>query len=138
MDTDQNSGYREHAHTADWELDAWAPDLPALFEQVARGMYSLAGIQLQACPRTRQTIHLSADDPETLLVSFLSELIYLIESQGLCFDTFNFKFEGTQLWAFLEGAHQAKQDKEIKAVTYHNLSIQPTAHGLTVRVVFDV
>ena len=36
-------GFREHAHTADWELEVWAPDLPALLEQAAHGMYAISG-----------------------------------------------------------------------------------------------
>ena len=41
-------GFREHAHTADWELEVWAPDLPTLLEQAARGMYAISGVQLAA------------------------------------------------------------------------------------------
>ena len=43
----QSSGFREKEHTADWELDVWAPDLPALLEQAARGMYWLMGARLE-------------------------------------------------------------------------------------------
>ena len=40
------AGYRELEHTADWELEAWADDLPGLLEQAARGMYALSGVRL--------------------------------------------------------------------------------------------
>ena len=43
----QPAGFREKEHTADWELDVWAPDLPALLDQAARGMYWLMGAQLE-------------------------------------------------------------------------------------------
>jgi len=29
----ENPGYREVEHTADWELEVWAADLPGLLEQ---------------------------------------------------------------------------------------------------------
>jgi SHS2 domain-containing protein len=45
IDSNQVAGYREREHTADWELEVWAPDLPRLLEQAARGMYRLAGLR---------------------------------------------------------------------------------------------
>jgi SHS2 domain-containing protein len=42
------------------------------------------------------------------------------------------------LHASLEGAQLVSIDKEIKAVTYHNIAIKKTPRGLQVRIVFDV
>ena len=61
-------GYREVEHTADWELEVWATDLPGLLEQAARGMAQLSGMRLQVEPRVARSLSLSANDPETLLV----------------------------------------------------------------------
>jgi hypothetical protein len=47
-------GFREHAHTADWELEVWAPDLATLFVQAALGMYALSGVILQPGRRLRK------------------------------------------------------------------------------------
>jgi SHS2 domain-containing protein len=135
---DQLAGFRELEHTADWELEAWAPDLPALLEQSARGMYALAGARLQAGPRLDRRLDLPMKDPESLLVTFLAELLFLEEQDGLAFDTFNLHIEGELLHASLGGAQLASIDKEIKAVTYHNLAIQKTPRGLEVKIVFDV
>ena len=38
----------------------------------------------------------------------------------------------------IDFAAYSKQSKEIKAVTYHKLAIQPGPRGLEVRIVFDV
>ena len=135
---DQLAGFRELEHTADWELEAWAPDLPALLEQSARGMYALAGARLQAGPRLDRRLDLPMKDPESLLVTFLAELLFLEEQDGLAFDTFNLHIEGELLHASLGGAQLASIDKEIKAVTYYNLAIQKTPRGLEVKIVFDV
>jgi SHS2 domain-containing protein len=135
---DQLAGFRELEHTADWELEAWAPDLPALLEQSARGMYALAGARLQAGPRLDRRLDLPMKDPESLLVTFLAELLFLEEQDGLAFDTFNLHIEGELLHASLGGAQLVSIDKEIKAVTYHNLAIQKTPRGLEVKIVFDV
>ena len=134
-------GFRENAHTADWELEVWAPDFPALLEQAARGMYLLSGVHLAEGPRLTQTLSLSAQDSESLLVQFLSSLLWFEENQHLGFDNFDIKILGDEpyrLSANLEGSTIISMDKEIKAVTYHNLAIQTTQDGLRVVIVFDV
>jgi len=132
------SGFREIAHTADWELQVWAPDLCTLLEQAARGMYELAGIRLKTGPRLDRKIDLQSVDRESLLVGFLAELLYLGEVEGLGFDTFDLSLENKALHAQLNGAPVESQTKEIKAVTYHNLAIRQTESGLEANIVFDV
>jgi len=134
-------GFREKAHTADWELEVWAPDFPALLEQAACGMYALSGVHLEEGPRLTQTLSLSAQDSESLLVQFLSNILWFEENQHLGFDNFDIKILGSEpyhLSANLEGSTIISMDKEIKAVTYHNLAIQTTQDGLRVVLVFDV
>ncbi|HEX7975385.1 MAG TPA: archease [Anaerolineales bacterium] len=135
---DISAGYREIEHTADWELEVWAPDMQMLFELAARGMYSLAAARLQAGPRLIRSLELTGRDPEMMLVSFLGELLFLGVQEGIGFDAFDLQFGEHALHARLGGAPLESQDKEIKAVTYHNLAIRKTARGLEVRIVFDV
>lgn len=132
------AGFREIEHTADWELEAWAPDLSGLLEQCARGMYSLSGARLQPAPRQARRLEFQAYDAESLLVKFLSELLFLGYQEGLAFDRFHLAIEGYQLQANLEGAPILSIDKEIKAVTYHKLEVRQTERGQEVRIVFDV
>jgi SHS2 domain-containing protein len=132
------AGYREVEHIADWELQVWAPDLPTLLEQAGRGMYALEKIHLHPAPRQTRDMRISAGDAEHLLVSFLSELLWLSENDGLAFDIFKLELDDLFLSARLHGAPIAEQAKEIKAVTFHNLSIHKTDCGLEVNIVFDV
>jgi len=134
----KRSGYREHEHTADWELEVWAPDFSGLLEQAAQGMYSLSGTRLKSGPRIKRSIVLKGADPETLTVNFLAELLYLGEMKNLAFDGFVISSSKNQVQATISGAQIAHQDKEIKAVTYHNLTIRETRGGLEARIVFDV
>ena len=138
MTTQTLSGYREVSHTADWELEVWAPDLCSLLEQAAFGMYHLAGARLSSSPRRIRRIELSFHDPEMLLIDFLTELVYLIESEGLAYDEFELQLEGDQFIAEITGAPLASLTKEVKAVTYHNLIIHATDRGLEANIVFDV
>lgn len=132
------AGFQEREHTADWALHVWAPDLPALFEQAARGMYHLAGARLQQGPCVARTLELEAGDLEILLVTFLTELLYLGEQEGLGFDSYQLRLEENRLRAEVTGGRLAGLDKEIKAVTYHNLEIRRGTRGYEVTIVFDV
>jgi SHS2 domain-containing protein len=131
-------GFREISHTADWELEVWAPDLGSLLEQAARGMYHLTELKLSSHPRLTRKFEISFLEPETLLIDFLTELIYLTESEELAFDEFNFQFDGDQLIALVNGAKIDSLSKEIKAATYHNLDIRESRDGLVANIVFDV
>lgn len=134
----EEAGYRELAHTADWELEVWAPDFPALLEQAGRGMNALSGLRLLESPRQQRWLVLSAQDEESLLVAFLEELLYLAEIEGLGFDTYTLSVVSLHLDARLEGAPMLSRDKEIKAVTYHRLRITRDNNFYRVRIVFDV
>jgi SHS2 domain-containing protein len=134
----RSAGYREIEHTADWELEVWAPDQTGLLEQAARGMYALARARLKDGPRRKRKLKLKMGDPESLLVRFLSELLYFGEQEGLGFDEYELTLGDRELIAELSGAPLASIDKEIKAVTYHNLKVLESENGLETRIVFDV
>lgn len=138
MAPQSSSGYREIDHTADWELEVWAPDLPGLLEQAALGMNQLTGVKLASQPRISKQISLYNLDRETLLVDFLNELLFYAESEGLAFDHFELKIDGDQMGAQVDGAPIASMSKEIKAATYHNLKIIENKQGWMASIVFDV
>lgn len=132
------AGFSEREHTADWELEVWAPDFPSLLEQAALGFVAITSTTLKEEARQSRTLILSAGDRESLLVKFLQELLILSEQERLGFDQFQFIQKGDSLKVHMKGAPIQTQDKEIKAVTYHNLSVRETAEGLQVNIVFDV
>ncbi|MEJ2582295.1 MAG: archease, partial [Acidobacteriota bacterium] len=131
-------GHREVEHTADLELEVWAPDMPALIEEAARGMYGLMGVVVSAEDRCHRQLEFSSDDGEQLLVSFLEELLIIAEAEDLAVDGFLFALAGGNLLARLEGGSIVSRDREIKAVTFHNLIIRETERGLQTRIIFDV
>ncbi len=135
--------YAEIPHTADWALRVWAADLPALFSEAARGMNSLAGAVLTASPRQEVPFETSAPDAESLLVAFLTELVYYAEQEHTGFDEFTLELNPDsggllRLRAILRGARIEVLNKAIKAVTYHRLEIRKTEQGYETTIVFDV
>jgi SHS2 domain-containing protein len=134
------SGFEEIDHTADWALRVWGRDLDDLFHQAALGMYFLMETRLSE-PESEPVHHrleLEAGDPESLLVAFLSDLLYLDEVQGLAFDRFDFHPIPGGLAIELQGARIVGQTRLIKAVTFHGLEIVSSEMGLEAKVVFDV
>ena len=131
-------GFEEISHTADWSARVWADDLPSLFKESARAMNTLAGTRIGNGARRRTRFEAEGPDAESLLVAFLSELVYYQEQENLAFDEFELTMEDQRLKAEMEGAQIASSEKAIKAVTYHNLNIQRTNQGLETTIVFDV
>ena len=142
-------GFEEIPHTADWSVRVWTDDLPSLFAETARAMNSLAGVETGSSPRVKRTFASKGEDSESLLVAFLSELIYYQEQENLAFDQFEFQVEepaptgavaskGQKLRVEMEGAEITSMDKAIKAVTFHGLKIKKTERGFEVTIVFDV
>lgn len=134
----QTSGYQEIEHTADIELHVWGPDLVTLLKQAAKGMYALSGTQLTEEPRLSRAFEISFWDRETLLVDFLSELLFYGEDEKVGFDEYQLEIDENKLNARAEGANIESQKREIKAVTYHNLEILETERGLATSIVFDI
>lgn len=138
MQDERPAGFEEVEHTADWQLNVWAPTLAGLFTQAARGMYALSNIKFEAAEREVREVSLEAYDLESLLVAFLSELLYWIESEKLAFELEHIRVDNTEISASLVGGRITRQDKEIKAVTFHNIHIERQDGLYRVSVVFDV
>lgn len=131
-------GFHEIAHTADWALRVWAPDLSGLLVEAACGMTALMDIEFNGTQLVQRSIELFAEDAESLLVAFLSELLFIGESEGIGFSQAQLSIHGCQLNGELVLQQIKSQSKEIKAVTYHNLAIHETENGLETVIVFDV
>lgn len=131
-------GFQEIPHTADWSVRVWAEDLPALFAESARAMNALAGTLVGKSPRVKRKFEAEGPDTESLLVAFLSELIFYQEQQNLAFDTFEVNIHSQKLEVEMEGVEIESVDKAIKAVTFHNLKIERTDRGFETTIVFDV
>jgi SHS2 domain-containing protein len=101
-------------------------------------MYALMHARLQGELRESYRFEIAAPDRETLLVTFLSELLYFTQRDDVAFDRFDLAYDGERLIADVEGAPIESVAKEVKAVTYHNLAVRETARGLEATLVFDV
>jgi SHS2 domain-containing protein len=131
-------GFEEISHTADWSVRVWAQDLPSLFGESARAMNSLSGTRIGNGLRVNRTFEVEGPDVESLLVAFLSELVFCQEQENLAFDEFTIEVKSEKLNVEMKGAQISSLEKAIKAVTYHNLQIKVTEQGFETTIVFDV
>lgn len=133
-----DAGYKELDHTADWALKVWAPDLESLLVTAAKGMYEISEVVTLGKDGVEEQFSLVSQDDESLLVDFLSELLYYAEKENIAFLEFNLTLDQSSLEAKLVGRPIKFRKKEIKAVTYHNLEISRQNDKLEVTIVFDV
>jgi SHS2 domain-containing protein len=109
-----------------------------LLVQAAKGMYALLETHPGSGDLVRVPITLPYESQETLLVAFLSELLYYLEEDHLVFEAFDLALDGRQAFGHLLGRAAGTPVKEIKAVTYHNLEVVFTRQGCAATIVFDV
>lgn len=132
--------FEEVEHTADRAVRIYGGNLQELLQNAAKGMNSLmVSERIPSSRQVKKTIALETLDAESLLVQWLSELVYWAETEMLVFHEFDIdSVSPTHVRATIYGGRANHLDKHIKAVTYHNLQILQTETGLVATVVFDV
>ena len=133
--------WEEVEHTADVALLVRGVTLAELFANAARGMLNLAlgGVEAPVGEQERVAVALQAPDLETLLVDWLTELVYLMEDGAFVASKVEvLGVERNALRAEVIGGAGGSLQRHIKAVTYHDLSIEETEDGYQATIVFDV
>ncbi len=131
--------FEEIPHTADAALRVWGNDLRELFINAAHGLAWLMADSQTVRPEKEVALDLSAPDVETLLVTWLGELIYLNERDGLVFIEFDLEeVTPTHLRGTARGGRPGEVRRFVKAATFSNLAIRPTERGLETTITFDV
>jgi SHS2 domain-containing protein len=127
--------------TADMAFAAYGRDLDELFSNAARALTSVM-YDGKVGSRIVRKIELEEKEDIVLLQKWLSEIVYLHDSKRLLFSKFDVKTDGKRLSATIYGEkYDKKKHKfiiDIKAVTYHRMSIDKIKEGYRCTVVVDV
>jgi SHS2 domain-containing protein len=138
------TGFTFIDHTADVGVRAWGGSEEAVFEEAAKGMFSLV-----CDPQTvgsEETLSVSVEAPpadhELLLVAWLNELLYLFEARRILFSEFRVLELGestlkAEVAGEALGSHHAVCGG-VKAATYHGLKLARTKDGWEAEVILDV
>ena len=128
-------------HTADVGIIAYGAKLEEAFANAAYGMFTFIADLEKVGETVCQEIEVQAEDEESLLVSWLNELLYQFEVNRIIFRRFDIlDLSQTALKANGYGEkidikrHHLKSG--VKAATYHMLEIEKS-NGCRVQVIFD-
>ena len=141
--TDHQRGSFEFIdHTADAGIRVEAPTLEDLFEIAGLAFTELVtNVDLLDC-RVERRFQLQEGDIETLLVSWLQELLYLLDTEDLVFGRLQVKLHNYSLeaaaWGDVFDPNIHAMKTEIKAVTYHQLEVSKSDQGWQAQVIFDI
>jgi len=135
--------YETFDHTADLGLRIRAPDVDTLFAEAGRALFAVIVEDLDTVePRQELRLELAGDDREFLLFDWLKELLYHFDSQHVLFSRFQVHVGDTGLSAVARGEpldrsrHQLLH--EVKAITYHGLTLEKTEQGWLAEVIVDI
>lgn len=137
--TKMKKRYEIIEHKADLKIRVWAKNLPELFENAMIGMFEGAGYKkIPKSQKRKIKIEIKSPDLFSLLVDFLSELIYLSETKKLVFYKATFeKLDEKNLKGVLFAKPLQEIETQIKGVTYHNLEIKKNDFWQAI-ILFDV
>ena len=131
--------FEEFEHTADRSLWVRGVQPADLFAGSLRGMYSLMGDLEGAEAESWYSIELEGLDRESLLVSWLNELLFLTETEGCLFVEAQIEtLTETRLVGRVGGFRGSVSKASIKAATYHDLAVSRDGEGWSTLITFDV
>ena len=132
--------YQVIDHTADIVIRASGKDLNEAFENAAYALFDTMCDASTVRPLKTKKLELASNDPEQLLVDWLSRLLFICDVDDMLFSEFKVDMKDGKLKAIIKGEkldaerHQLKTD--IKAITYHMLEVNKATN--TVQVLFDI
>jgi SHS2 domain-containing protein len=133
------SPYEEIDNTADWAFRVSAPSSMALFTEAAEALYHMGGVKMDPASGKIRKILLFADDPESLFIQWLNELIFLLDRENLALHKIQIdQLTETELIASGHPAEVRSVGKYVKAATYSGLRITRTDGIWQATVVLDV
>ena len=130
-------------HTADIGIVVYGADIKQVFVNAAVGLFNLILDTDSVKETIEHNLELSSQDTESLLVEWLNELIYVLDAEHMVFRSFEVDQLGSsriKARCFGEKIDPQRHvfKREIKAATYHMLTVDREHNGYKAQVIFDV
>lgn len=141
--TSEHPRFEVFEHTADAGIIAYGAGLPELFANAAFGLFSLM-VDTGGVRETEvRDIEVQGRDLETVLVRWLTELLYYLDAEEMLFSRFQITdMNETSLSARAYGERIDRERHDlrfgVKAVTRHMLEIAQENGGYRATVLFDI
>jgi SHS2 domain-containing protein len=132
--------YETLEHTADSLVRCTGNTLEECFANAAYALFDqtvdLRGVK----PAENISLRTEGEDPESMLYNFLSELLFIEETENLFLCEFKVRFEENTVVCDAKGERldlsRHRTRTEVKAVTYHMMEVDPETPSVT--VLFDI
>ena len=137
--------YLEDIACADAAFEAEGRTLEELFRDSATAAFEVMADTKTVKPVLTREIMLENEALDGLLIDWLSELVFLKDSESLLFSVFDVNIKKNDVYVLKGAAKGEKIDREkhrirsdVKAVTYHLLEVKKTGDKWVARVVLDI
>lgn len=138
--------FKTFGTAGDAGLCAESPELGGVLADLALGLCSLSSASKNIKPRAVRKLSLDAENPQSLLVNFLNELVFLIDTEGFLASSAEVSAGpadgGWKLRASLKGETGAFKKHSrgllVKAATYHKLLLENKDGLWRARVILDI
>ncbi len=127
-------------HKADLKIRAFGKGKEEVFLNMLLAMTESQRPEIKEKEKITRKVNVKATDLSALLVGFLSEALYLSQTNREVYSEVTFKkFSDTEIEGELTGQRVERFGEEIKAVTWHSLDILQKEDGVwQATVLFDV
>jgi len=131
--------YKILEHISDLKIRAFGKNKKELFLNVMIGMFEGAKYEKEE-EEIKREIKVSSKDLSSLLVDFLSEILYFCETNREVYHNIKFKkMTDKNIEGILIGKKLKRMGVQIKGVTYHDLDISQRKDGIwQATILFDI
>ncbi len=141
--TGESAGFELRDHTADLALYVWGVSLPDLFLAAGDGLYESIGQVETDGDGEAVRLRFEAIDHVSLLQDFLSELLFRFETRGervvdMTIESLDDRAMVVRGCSRKVSISDSILDREVKAVTYHDLEIVEADGRFEVTIVLDI
>lgn len=137
--------FRYLEHTADVGVEVTAPDLPTAFSEAGIALFGIMTDISKFGSQESVGISSSGHDLESLLYSWLEELIYIFDTSGLVLTRIDVGEFSTDPPVIRAVGHGEVFDPslhgggtEVKAITYHMMEIKTSGKRCILRYFVDI
>ena len=135
--------FEELEHTADVKMRITAPDFLSLLAESGDAMASVLYGDFAKEPETLTVeIEAEGEDSSELVVNFLSELLFLTEVEYLVPLSYSIAQKGNRVFGTVSGIEFDRTKHAggicVKGISYSGLSLEETAEGFELTIIFDI
>jgi len=131
--------YKILDHPSDVRIQAFGKTKEELFLHAMKGMNEILKPKILDKKSGKREIKVKSVDSNALLVDFLSEVLYQIQTNKEVYNNVKFtKFSDTEFESELTGNKIESFGEDIKAVTYHDLKIEKREGLYRAQILFDI